>query len=432
MAPAELNRLSSVELHSAVVRGELSCLEVATAFIERITKRDDIVKAWAHFDAEAVLAQARQLDGASVRGPLHGIPIGVKDVIDTFDMPTQMGSPIYRGYQPAADASCVAAVRTAGALILGKTVTCEFAGVAAAQTTNPHDATRTPGGSSSGSAAAVADHMVPLAFGTQTGGSILRPAAFCGVVGFKPSFGLVNPAGVKAAAESLDTVGFLARTVEDVELAMRIVTRAAAVRWLPADGRLRIGLCRTPNWDHAEPATQHGVLDAARRLEAAGHEVREIELPQAFGELAATRETINDYERARGLAHEWRTQPKLISEKLAQSIRRGLALPAERYIEALRHLERCRRLLEPSFESVSILLAPTTNGEAPRGLDDTGDHRFQSLWTQMRTPTLHLPTNVGPNRMPIGIQLVGPIYGDAALLAAAQLVYRTLGQGPGL
>jgi amidase len=425
-----LNKLSAVEITSAVSCGEITCEQVAQACIDRVLRREHTVKAWAYFDPNSVLSQARSLDLAAKRGPLHGVPVGVKDVINTFDMPTEMGSPIYRGHRPPADAWCVALLRAAGALIFGKTVTCEFAGMTAAQTTNPHDPSRSPGGSSSGSAAAVADFMVPLALGTQTGGSIQRPAAYCGVIGYLPTYGTINPTGVKPAAESLDTVGPIARTVEDIELTRRVLTNAKAVAWLPPDTKLRVGLCRTPAWDTAEESTEHAVLDAAARISSLGHLVREVAMPPPFTELAATREIINDYERARALAHEWRTRPDLISERLATSIRRGFTMDTDRYIAALRHVDTCRQLLATLWDDLDVLLAPTVVGEAPLGLEFTGDHRFQSIWTQLRTPTLNLPTHEGPSGMPVGIQLVGRPYEDGRLLACAQLIFHLLGRGP--
>jgi len=207
-----LNQLSATEIASKIAAGETTCEAVARDCLECIAARDDVVKAWVNFNPELALAQARAFDREPRRGPLHGVPIGVKDVIDTFDMPTEMGSPIYRGHRPPADATCVALLRRAGAVILGKTVTCEFAGMAPAATTNPHNPTHTPGGSSSGSAAAVADFMVPAALGTQTGGSVLRPSSFCGTFGYKPTYNTFNKVGLKPAAESIDTIGWIARS----------------------------------------------------------------------------------------------------------------------------------------------------------------------------------------------------------------------------
>jgi amidase len=376
------------------------------------------------------MSQAHTLDRKRERGLLHGVPIGIKDVIETRNMPTQMGSPIYRDYQTRSDASCVALLRAAGALILGKTATCEFAGPAAGSTTNPHDPARTPGGSSSGSGAAVADFMIPMALGTQTGGSVQRPASFCGIIGYKPSFGLINPQGVKPAAESLDTVGFMARTVEDVELCARVLTNSAPVTWLPDSEAIRIGVCRTYLWDSAEEATRHAVEDAAQKLGKRGCSIRDIDLPTSFEALAQTREIINDYERARGMASEWQTHRDLISEALAKSIRNGLSTWREEYIAALEKVAELRRMTCEIFADVDVLLTPTVNGEAPVGLSYTGDHRFQSIWTQLRTPAVTLPAYAGPNGMPIGIQLIAPEFGDDRLLAMAQLVFRVLGRGP--
>lgn len=422
--------LSATEIAARTASGVLRCEDVARACLDRVHLREPTVKAWSFLDADLVLREAKALDVRTTRGPLHGVPVGVKDVIETCDMPTEMGSPIYRGYQTRSDASCVALLRAAGALMFGKTVTCEFAGVTAGATTNPHDASRTPGGSSSGSGAAVADFMVPLAFGTQTGGSVQRPSSYCGIVGYKPTFGLINPQGVKPAAESLDTVGLMARTVEDVELSARVLTNSAPVAWLAKDTPIRVGICRTYAWDTAEDAMRNAVEDATRRLSAAGFAVRDVDLPVLCNDLPITREIINDFERARGMAYEWQVHREAISEGLAKSIRNGLSMPRERYIDALKRVDECRRQVGALFADVDVLLTPTVRGEAPRGLSYTGDHRFQSIWTQLRTPAVTLPTHAGPNGMPVGIQLVAQAYADERLLAVAQLIFKVLGRGP--
>jgi Asp-tRNA(Asn)/Glu-tRNA(Gln) amidotransferase A subunit family amidase len=424
-----LHQLSAAEVAAAVSSGRVNCEAVARACLERVQQREPIVRAWSFLDADLVLRQARHLDARPQCGALHGVPVGVKDVIDTHDMPTEMGSPIYRGYRPRADASIVALLRAAGALIFGKTVTCEFAFVAPGPTTNPHDSSRTPGGSSSGSAASVADYMVPLAIGTQTGGSLLRPASFCGAIGYKPTFGLVNRAGVKLAAESLDTLGFIVRTVEDAAIACAAVTGAAPVDWLLADRPLTIGLCRTHLWDSAQDETQHAIDDAVQRLARAGVTVREAELPGFFSALSDTREIINAYERARSMGHEWTHHPDAISEDLKRSIRTGLLTPRARFIDALAAVERCRAALPAVFDGIDALLTPSVAGEAPLGLERTGDHRFQSLWTMLHTPTITLPTHTGPHGLPVGIQLVAPLYADNHLLAVASRIFDILGRG---
>ena len=429
MPNAHLHALSATEIVAQTTTGKLRCEEIARACLARIEAREARVKAWSFIDPDLVLTRAKALDADPKRGPLHGVPVGIKDIIETCDMPTEMGSPIYRGYRSKSDASCVALLRAAGAMIFGKTATCEFAGVTAGETTNPHNSARTPGGSSSGSAAAVADFMVPIALGTQTGGSVQRPCSYCGIVGYKPTFGIINSQGVKPAAESLDTIGLMARAIDDIEVSARVLTNSAPVAWLSQGAAIRVGLCRTYAWDTAENATQQAVDDAGQRLARAGHFVSEVELPRQYADLVVTREIINDFERARAMAYEWQMHSEQISGALAKSIRSGLATPRELFIDALERVAVCRRLLDDVFADVDVLLTPTAQGEAPFGLGFTGDHKFQSLWTQLQVPTITLPTHRGPNAMPVGVQLVAPRYADSRLLAIAQLIFRTLGRG---
>src|SRR5262249_25781831 len=280
-----LRSLTAREAARQIAERRITAEELAAAYIERIETRETVVGAWQYFDRDAALAAARRCDAEAPRGPLHGIPIAVKDLIDTVDMPTSYGSTIYRGHRPAANASCVALARAAGAVVLGKTVTTEFAAFTPGKTANPRDPAHTPGGSSSGSAAAVADGMAPLAFGTQTAGSVIRPGAYCGCVAYKPSFGLINRAGVKPLADSLDTVRVFARSVEDAAFLSGVLAERPALRH-PAPPRMapRFGLYRTPMWDQAEPATA-AALDAARSaLELAGAVVFELAIaPEHHG-----------------------------------------------------------------------------------------------------------------------------------------------------
>jgi len=422
------NTLSATEIARAVAAGETTCEAVVRACLERIGEREHEVHAWASIDPELSLRRARELDRAATRGPLHGVPIGIKDIIDTADLPTEMGSPIYRGHRPATDAACVALARAAGAVILGKTVTCEFAGMTPGATANPHNLAHTPGGSSSGSGAAVADFMVPVAYGTQTGGSVLRPAAYCGVFGFKPSFGAFNRRGVYPAAESLDTIGLIARSLDDLELVAAVLELRTPSAPDALDRPPRIGLCRTPLWDKAQPETVSAVEDAAQRLGRAGARLSEVALPEEFAGLRhAARETINNYERAAAMAHEWSTDRERIRERLGKRIALGRAMPHEEYAAALRLGEDCRARLPEVFGDIDILLAPCTNGEAPRGLGETGDPGFQTIWTILYTPTLALPTHRGPNGLPVAIQLVGRRRDDRRLLACARWVWQRLG-----
>jgi len=307
-------------------------------------------------------------------------------------------------------------------VILGKTATCEFAGMTPGDTRNPRDLSRTPGGSSSGSAAAVADLMAPLALGTQTGGSVLRPASFCGIVGFKPGFGRYNRAGLKMAAESLDTIGLLARTIDDVELLDAVLVGAPVPQPRAPEKPPRIGICRTHLWETAQPETVAAVEDAAARLAKAGSRVREVELSEEFQELTGARALINDYERSRALAHEWRAHRERISEPLRRSIERGLEIDPSDRLRALELAERCRARLANAFHDLDLLVAPCVPGEAPAGLESTGDPKFQDLWTLLHVPSMTLPTHRGPNGLPVGIQLVAPMHTELWLFQAARWV----------
>src|SRR5215470_17960508 len=378
-----LNELSCTEIVQDIAAGKFTAEAVVRDCLDRIAEREPIVRAWATIDPHHVLEQVRALDRGPRRGALHGVPLGVKDVIDTVDLPTEMGSAIYQGNRAACDAACVAVARAAGAVILGKTITAEFAGMFPGPTTNPHNPAHTPGGSSSGSAAAVADFMVPVAFGTQTGGSVLRPAAYCGVVGYKPTFNLINRSGIKFAAESLDTIGVITRTIDDAEL-----LTAAVIGKAPARATLnsppRLGLCRTPLWDTAQPETRHAVEDAAKRLTSAGAVVREITLPEEFSRLFhASRETINNYERSKSMAGDFAAHgPQRISKVLGGRIQAGMAMRHDDYVAALRLAEDCRAKIDVAFEGLHTMISPCVKGEAPKGLfPSTGDPAFQQFWT---------------------------------------------------
>jgi Asp-tRNA(Asn)/Glu-tRNA(Gln) amidotransferase A subunit family amidase len=426
---SNLNELSCTDIVQGVAAGKFTAEAVTRDCLERIKAREDTVKAWVTIDPEHALTQARALDRGPRRGALHGVPIGVKDVIDTVDLPTEMGSPIYKGHRAACDAACVAVARAAGAVILGKTVTAEFAGMFPGPTTNPHNPAHTPGGSSSGSAAAVADLMVPAAFGTQTGGSVLRPAAFCGVVGYKPTFNLINRSGIKFAAESLDTIGVITRTIDDAELiTAAVIGKEPARRTMESAPRL--GLCRTPLWDTAQPETKQAVEDAAKRLSAAGASVREITLPEEFSRLFhASRETMNNYERSKSMAADFAAHGERISKVLSDRIRLGMAMRHDDYLAALRLAEDCRAKIEVAFDGLDAMISPCVKGEAPRGLNPTGDPAFQQFWTVLYGPSMSLPTHRGPNGLPVGLQVVARRYDDERLFACARWIMAKLGAG---
>jgi amidase len=423
----QLNELSATEAARLVRERQITSVELVRACLDRIDAREPVVNAWATIDPELALSQAKERDRGPVRGALHGVPVAVKDVLDTADLPTEMGSPIYKGHRPGADAACVAAVRAAGAVILGKTVTAEFAFMAPGPTANPHDPRHTPGGSSSGSAAAVADFMVPLAFGTQTGGSVLRPASYCGIVGYKPSFGIFNRAGLKFASEHLDTIGLMARSLDDIALGRDVLIGAQHRAALTPRAPCRIGMCRTYLWGKASAETKEAVESAAARLSAAGVQVDEVTLPDEFGGLTQAREVINDVDRARAMAHEWQHHRDRLSAQLARCIAVGLERPHRDYVEALRLAERCRIALDAMMDGFDLLVAPSATGEAPLGLEWTGDSTFQGLWTLLHVPTVSLPLHTGPNGLPVGVQLIGARFGDKNLLQAALWIFSTLG-----
>jgi Asp-tRNA(Asn)/Glu-tRNA(Gln) amidotransferase A subunit family amidase len=417
-----LNELGAAGLLARLARGEITSEALARDCLERVAEREPAVRAFAHLDPGQVLEAAGALDRAGARGPLHGLPLGVKDVIDTFDLPTEYGSPIYAGHRPAADAACVALARGAGALVFGKTVSTEFATHPPGPTTNPRNAAHTPGGSSSGSAAAVADRMLPLALGTQTGGSVIRPAAYCGVVGYKPSFGLLPRTGVKPISDSFDTVGVFARAVEDAALAAAALTGRKALRIPDTLNAPRLGLCRTPQWPAARPETHKLFEELPGRLVRAGARVGALEMPEAFAPLADLHGTIWDYEIARCLADEHRRHRDRIREPLLGQLERGRGVSADAYDAAQRVARECRRRLSDAMHDFDALVVPSAPGEAPEGLASTGDSVFNRVWTLLHAPCVNVPAGQGPGGLPLGVQVVGRFGEDAKVLACAHWI----------
>jgi amidase len=421
----QLNQLSASEAARRLVAREITAEQLARACLARIEEREAAVGAWIHIDPDAVLAQARQLDASPVRGPLHGLPVGVKDLIDTADMPTAYGSPVYVGHRPRADAACVALARAAGALVLGKTVTTEFAWFYPGKTANPHNALHTPGGSSSGSAAAVADCMVPLAYGTQTAGSVIRPASYCGIVGYKPTHGTLPRAGIKPLSDSLDTLGTLTRTVADAALFVSAVSgRELAPKRLAQAPR--IGLCRTHEWNAALPATVAAVEHAATALARAGAKLTEITLPQIFAKATQAQIDIMNYEIYAALACERLQQYAGLSDKLKQLLEGARQCNAAHYDAAQALVASCRSQLEDVFADADVLLAPSAPGEAPAGLAATGDPIFCRMWTALHVPAINLPCSLGPLGLPVGVQIIGRRGDDARALAVADWVHQRI------
>lgn len=411
-----------------IAERRLAAETLTAAYLDRIEAREPIVGAWQYLDREQALATARRRDAEPPRGPLHGIPLAVKDLIDTVDMPTTYGSSIYHGHRPAADASCVALAKAAGAVVVGKTVTTEFAAFTPGKTTNPRNPAHTPGGSSSGSAAAVADGMAPLAFGTQTAGSVIRPAAYCGCVGYKPSFGLINRAGVKPLADSLDTVGVLAPTVEDAAFFVGVLSERPALRHLAMPSEApRFGLYRTPMWDAAEPATAAALDEARAALERAGAAVAELAVAPEHHGLAEAQNTIMCFEAVRAFAHERTLHSAELSPRFAQMLDAGMAIGADEYDRALARAVAARVGLAAFFGACDAVLVPAAPGEAPIGLGNTGDPIFNRMWTLLGVPCVTLPARWAENGLPTGVQLVGRAGDDARLMACAAFLERSLG-----
>jgi Asp-tRNA(Asn)/Glu-tRNA(Gln) amidotransferase A subunit family amidase len=421
-----LNRLTATEAARLLAAREISAEALVADCLARIGERDASVRAWTHVDRDGALERARALDRDASGGPLHGLPIGVKDLFDTVDSATTYGSPIYAAHRAAWDAAAVAIARACGAVVVGKTVTTEFATFHPGPTRNPHDVGHTPGGSSSGSAAAVADFMVPLAFGTQTAGSIVRPSAFCGVVGYKPTFGTVSRVGVKMISDTLDTVGGIARTVRDVALFVGAIAQRPQLFVGDASNRPRIGLCRTHQWQHAQAETIAAFEAARRGVERAGASVRDVELPDAFAGLVDAQLAIMTHEVATSLSYERLHHRDRLSGDMTKMIDAGLAVSKSRYDEARSLARTCRAQLEDVFRDLDVIVAPSVHGEAPAGMA-TGDPLFQRTWTLLHTPCVHLPTAKGPHGLPVGITVVSRIGNDRALLHAADWIHAQLG-----
>jgi amidase len=389
------------------------------ACLARVAEREGQIKAWACLDPK----QARSA-AAKANGPLAGLPLGVKDVFDTLDWPTAYGSPFYAGQRPSADAAAVALARAAGCVLPGKTVTTEFAYFHPGPTANPRNPAHTPGGSSSGSAAAVAAGMVPFALGTQTAGSVIRPAAYCGVVGYKPSFGSIATFGVKQFGWSLDTVGIFARDVADAALLMEVLSDFPVRPG--GEGAPRLGLCRTPQWPGAEPAMQARLEEVAGMAHGAGAAVREIELPAACDSLLEDQKTVMAFEGARALAHERRLARAHLSAPLLELTDAGAAIDPAVYLAARARTRAARAGLGEIFAEVDVLLTPSAPGEAPAGLQATGDPVFNRSWTLLGVPCVSLPAGIGATGLPLGVQLVGALDNDARLLSAAAWLERVL------
>ncbi|GMQ77362.1 MAG: amidase [Gammaproteobacteria bacterium] len=432
----DASELSASDAARRLRDGALRSEELTRACLDRIEAAEPTVQAWVHIDPEHALEQARLADerrssGADI-GPLHGLPVGVKDIFDTHDMPTECGTPLMSARQPDRDAGAVAALRDAGAVIMGKTVTTELAMYAPGKTTNPHDPAHTPGGSSSGSAAAVATSMVPLAIGSQTNGSVIRPASFCGVYGFKPSFGAISRSGVLALSRPLDTVGIFGRSVEDLALAAEPLfgfdardpdTRLRARQHLAETAAQEpplppmFAFVKTSVWGEADDDTRNGF---AELVDALGEQCDEVELPAPFDDAVRWHRTIMCADLAKNLGQLYDNGRDALSDALRGMIEEGQSCLAVDYNRAVTMIEILNAGLEQVFDRYDAILTPAAPGEAPTGLESTGSPIFCSLWTFVGLPAVSLPLLQGSSSLPIGVQMIGARNGDSRLLRNAR------------
>jgi len=425
----DLESLSASQAIKALSKREIKATDLLLSCLDRIGQRENHVKAWTSLGKENALTRAKELDKGAFKGILHGLPIGVKDLYDTYDLPTSYGSPIYANHYPVTDAVSIALIRQAGGIILGKTVTTELASFKSGPTTNPHNSRHTPGGSSSGSAAAVADFMVPLATGSQTAGSMIRPASYCGVVGFKPSLGKVSIAGVKSLSVSLDTLGCFGRTVEDVGLGVAAMSgdhRLAKIETL--HNKPRIAICKTSNWSlaHQETATAMAVArHAAERI--AKSTVVDLKLPKSCDDITQVQTRIMLSEMSRSFLFERTHYPKKLSLILSKQINDGAAISYEQYAKDLLFAGNAKSSINALFnDEVDLLIAPSATGEAPDLKDGTGDPVFCREWTLLGLPCININVASGPNGLPVGVQLIAGPGKDHFLLSAARAFVHAL------
>ena len=419
---SDLLSLTATQAARLIQDGTLRPETLLDACLDHIATREPVIHAFAHHDPAAARAAVPR------PGLLRGIPVGVKDVLDTGDMPSGYGSPIWTGWQPRADSAPVAWARAAGGVVIGKTVTTEFATRKPGPTANPANPGHTPGGSSSGSAAGVADRMFPVAFGTQTAGSIIRPAAFCGVVGYKPTFGMISRIGMKLMSDSLDTVGVLARSVADCAFFAGAVAGRDLGDPDAHPGRApRIGICQSPSWELAAPETQALLPRVAAALARAGAAVEARELPSAFDALKTAHPIVMNAESARALGWELATHPEGVSEGLRERLTFGLAQTEAALTEAYEVFASTQQAFPAAMAGLDVLVTPSAPGEAPAGLEWTGDPAFNFIWTSLHVPCVAVSVGTGSNGLPLGIQIVGRCGEDRAVLAWARWVEAALG-----
>ena len=427
----ELTELTAVEAAAKIRSGEISSRDLIDACIQRIESLEDKIEAWEFFDPDYARRQADEADTLLKQGQgtglLHGVPVGIKDIIDTADMPTENGSPIFAGRCPENDAALVAGLRQAGAVIMGKTVTTELAVFSPGKTRNPHNPAHTPGGSSSGSAAGVAAHMIPLSVGTQTGGSIIRPAAFCGIYGLKPTFGLVPRTGVLCQSTGLDTVGPMARSIEDIALLLDhiafydsgdadsiIRSKPNYLQFVQSEepDRPKLAFVKTPAWEFAESRAVAAIEDYCARL---GSACTMVELPDEFANILDLHRNVHMADIATHYGPLREQHEEGLSSLLSERIVEGQSIRATDYIHARLQRDVLNRALEPLFEEYDALMALSATGPAPKGLESTGNPIFNGLWTYLGVPALNIP-HLQVDGMPMGFQIIGRQFDDARIL----------------
>jgi Asp-tRNA(Asn)/Glu-tRNA(Gln) amidotransferase A subunit family amidase len=424
-----LNELSATEAAARIASGDVSSEDLMRACLARIAEREPSVRAFAHVAAESAIRAARDADTAVLLKdkdrplrPLHGVPFAVKDIIETVEMPTEYNSRIYRGHQSGKDAACVTLLRSAGAIVIGKAETIEFAAHGRLPVTrNPHDLTRTPGGSSSGSAAAVADMMVPLSLGTQTGGSVIRPASYCGVFGFKPTWGAISAEGAKLFSVTLDTIGWYGRAIEDIVLLAKVYEISSAEE--PVLKGLNLAYCDTPYWSRATADGQSAFRATLDKLRAAGATVTELKLGEDFSAINDLKERVMRGEGRVAFLNLHHKAP----DKLSPGIRARMGRTDDLLLrKALDDAAMLRIAFDRMAEPFDAVLTPAATGVAPEGIAYAGDPIFNGLWTLLHVPCLSMPVMTGEKGLPIGLQLVGPRYADARVIAAGRGILKRL------
>ena len=421
--PSDLTACEALEL---IRRKKLGVLELLDSCLSRIEALEPEINAWKFLAPEAARDRAKKLDNSDPDSSLHGIPLGVKDVIDTADMPSGYGSPIYEHYRPMADAACVAVAKREGAIILGKTVTTEFACGSTARTSNPLNINYTSGGSSAGSCAAVAAKMIPVSFGTQSASSTIRPASYCGLVGMRPSMGVISVAGFKYFNGSFDTIGLLARSVDDVEL---LWTSQLDVRFKPGTrpGKAPKILACYPTWmEGCEPSAREAIEKTATTMASAGAQVDLLELPAEYADLPELHYEIQRFETARSYAHEYETAADRLDWRVRKTVEEGMKIGGDRYIEMTKRAQKLRHEFASLMGDADAIMTNAAPGEALQNWwllgDDfkMGDPRQSRAWTLLHLPTVTVPALIGPQGLPVGVQFLSPFGSDQALLGVAR------------